>query len=319
MPTSTVKTQLRTSFKHLRIPIRGYRFAVKITVWAMLVAGGGVLALQPLIWCRLGGVLLLGLMFAHAAELQHEALHNLGFRKAWANTAAGTLLGIPLGISFAAYRAAHLRHHRYLGTPQNREFFDYGDQYGTDVEKSRLASARTWVSRFLMIQHFCAVAKELVLCSFSRRKFEGETETTSRRIRGNYRVIFIALVLSLAVSVLLGRALTIWLWLVPLLVAAPTHAFVELPEHYRCETLDEDPFKNTRSIRSNWIMTWFTNGNNFHVEHHLMPNLPMSQLPALHVEIKDRLEYYHPTYRDFFRSLLPQTDTRRDSVPTERI
>lgn len=288
-------------------------------VCAMLVAGGGALALQPLIWCHLGGILLLGLMFAHAAELQHEALHNLGFNRAWANTAAGILLGIPLGISFAAYRAVHLRHHRYLGTPQNREFFDYGDQYGTDVRKSRLASARKWVSRFLMIQHFCEVAKELVLCSKSRRKFEGETETTSRRIRRNYRIICCALVLFVALSILLGEALIIWLWLLPLLVAAPIHAFVELPEHYRCETLDEDPFKNTRSIRSNRLMTWFTNGNNFHVEHHLMPNLPMSQLPVLHAEIKDRLEYYHPTYRDFFRSLLSEKDTRQDTVSTERI
>jgi fatty acid desaturase len=316
--TSTAKVQLRTAFKHLRVPVKGHKFAVKIMVCATIVVCGGALALQPLLWYRLSGILLLGLMFAHAAELQHEALHNLGFNRAWANTVAGTLLGIPLGISFAAYRAAHLRHHRYLGTPQNREFFDYGDQYGTDAREGRVAAARKWISRFLMIQHFRAVVKELVLCSIGRREFEGETGTTSRRIRRNYRLICLALIGFVALSVFLGEALVMWLWLLPLLVAAPVHAFVELPEHYRCETLVEDPFKNTRSIRSNRLMTWFTNGNNFHVEHHLMPNLPMSQLPALHVEIKDQLEYYHPTYRDFFRSLLATKDARRAAASTER-
>ena len=51
-------------------------------------------------------------------------------------------------------------------------------------------------------------------------------------------------------------------------------------------------------------MTWFTNGNNFHVEHHLMPNLPIERLPDLHSEVRERLRYLEPGYVHYFRQLI---------------
>jgi fatty acid desaturase len=51
-------------------------------------------------------------------------------------------------------------------------------------------------------------------------------------------------------------------------------------------------------------MTWFTNGNNYHVEHHLMPNLPIERLADLHAEVRDQLLYYQPGYLKYFRDLI---------------
>ena len=88
------------------------------------------------------------------------------------------------------------------------------------------------------------------------------------------------------------------------LYTAPVHAQDEMPEHYRCDLTSTDPFRNTRTIESNAFMTWFTNGNNYHVEHHMMPNLPIERLHDLHGAIAPRIRYYHRTYRQFYSALL---------------
>jgi fatty acid desaturase len=312
-PPGPTAAEVRASLKHLRGQVRNDVFVLKIAICGVLIAGGGVLALSSSWWERIPGILLLGCMFAHAAELQHQALHNTGFRKQRANTISGIALGVPMVISFAAYRASHLRHHRYLGTPMNAEFFDYGDQYGAAGKRSRAAALLSWLIRFSMAHHYRQFAVSLGR-SLLGRDFDGENPTISRRIRRDHLIILSVLTAMTAASVALGQALVLWLWLAPLvLVAGPVHALIELPEHFQCETLSLDPFANTRTIRSNRLMVWFTNGNNFHVEHHLMPNLPIEQLTELHAEVKDRLRYFHPGYADYFSRLLKRMPPVRDA------
>jgi fatty acid desaturase len=91
------------------------------------------------------------------------------------------------------------------------------------------------------------------------------------------------------------------MWLVPLLfVAAPVHAIIEMPEHYHCDTGSTEVFANTRTIRSNDFLTWFTNGNNFHVEHHLLPAVGVERLRELHERIAPRIDHLYPSYVAFF-------------------
>ncbi|MFD7503696.1 fatty acid desaturase family protein [Streptomyces sp. NPDC059850] len=284
--------------------MRGRIFTAKLALCLALTGAGVLLAVQPAWWARAMGVVLTGCMFAHAAELQHETLHHLAYRKPRVNRVVGVALGLPMLISFTAYQVTHLRHHRDLGTPRNREFFDYGNQYGTPEQRSRLGAAASWCVRFTMLHHYAQFTRD-VARSLVGRNIDGERPHTSRRIRHEHLLTFAVLLALVAVSVLLGRGVVVWAWLLPLvLVAAPVHALVELPEHHRCETLNRSPFANTRTIRSNVLMTWFTNGNNYHVEHHLMPNLPIRQLPELHAVVQDRLRHFHPSYRDYFSKLI---------------
>ena len=82
------------------------------------------------------------------------------------------------------------------------------------------------------------------------------------------------------------------------------HALIELPEHYRCDTDSTDSFRNSRSIRSTPFLTWFTNGNNLHVEHHLLPGLPIERLHELHERIAPRIKYLCPTYVSFLAEVI---------------
>ncbi|MFF7231774.1 fatty acid desaturase [Streptomyces sioyaensis] len=292
---------LRKELGHIRRPIDGRIFALKLAVLCSLISVGVALVLSGSVWRMAVGIILCGLMYAHAIELQHEALHGTGLRSRRGNALVGVLLGIPMLISFAAYRAAHMRHHRRLGTPENREFFDYGDQYGFG-SGSKVHDVLLWIYRFSMIGHY---VNFLVVCVklAAGRPLPDEKPAAMRAIRRDHALMSAILIVTVVTSVVTHSLLAVWLWLVPLAIANPVHALIELPEHYRCQTDTTDVFRNTRSIRSTWLMTWFTNGNNFHVEHHFMPSLPIAQLGELHLALAGRHHYYHRTYRGFFRSL----------------
>jgi fatty acid desaturase len=296
-PADTTRPRIRIADINSRSSDVTFGLKCAIFLFLLLYAAQGALAA---FWAyRVLGTIGLGLMFAHAVELQHQALHYLGFRNRRLNAITSIVLGLPMLVSFAGYQASHLRHHRLLGTAQNKEFFDYGDQYGA----SCAASIWTWALRFLMLSHYRQFFANLWL-TVRGREFPDEMPDVSKRMRRDHWVMLAAIALLGAISVVFYRPLILWLWLVPLcLVAAPAHALIEMPEHYRCDTRKTDVYANTRTIRSNPLLTWFTNGNNFHVEHHLMPGLPIERLPDLHEHIAAHIQNYNSTYVDFYRSL----------------
>ena len=289
--------QLALEFKS---KTNGCVFGMKVTLWVLLTIWGVEAALSSSWPIAVAGTLLTGLMFAHGVELQHQALHNTGFQSRLLNEIAGIALGAPMLVSFALYQVSHLRHHRHLGTPKNHEFFEYGDQYG----RGGLSAVRHVFLRFSMIQHYwgflAGTARALLI-----RRFPGETAPVSRRIRRDHLVMLGALLAVGAISHFLGGKFLLYGWLLPLLlVAAPVHALIELPEHYRCDTDSTDSFRNSRSIRSTPFLTWFTNGNNLHVEHHLLPGLPIERLHELHERIAPRIKYLCPTYVSFLAEVI---------------
>jgi ferredoxin len=66
--------------------------------------------------------------------------------------------------------------------------------------------------------------------------------------------------------------------------------------------------KNTRSIRASWVGYWFTNGNNYHVEHHWLPAVPNDRFAELHRSVEGEIHHLEPSYwtfySKFFRHLL---------------
>lgn len=275
-------------------------FGMKLVLYATGLAFGASAALSGLPPLQAAGMLLLGTMFAHGVELQHQALHGQGFRHRRLNECVGVLLGLPMLVSFAAYQASHLRHHRDLGTPRNREFFDYGDQYGT----GRVATLLTWLKRLLMPAHYLAFLRQAVRAVFGL-PVPGEGEAVAHRIRRDHLAMLAAIAALTTASLLEGAPVVVLAWLAPLvLVASPLHALIEMPEHYRCEVTSTDVMRNTRTIRTNAFMTWLTNGNNYHVEHHLMPGLPIDRLHDLHAAIADEIVHLYPSYRAFYADVL---------------
>lgn len=269
--------------------IDGRIFGCKLLGWLALLLSGLALMHQTSHGAIAAGVVLTALAIAHGIELQHQALHGTGFRTRRFNDIAGVLLGLPLLISYSQYRDRHLHHHRHVGTPQDEEFFQF--------RAARGASLARRLVELLMLAHWWRVACRIgaaVVDTAGRRPMPSRLARRS----SHEHLLFLAWVTGLIGSAALGW-LSIWPWLlVALACAAVVHTLIEWPEHAGCEFLP-DPYRNTRTIRSNRLMTWFTNGNNYHVEHHLLPSVPPERLAELHRRIAPRLKFCDASYGAF--------------------
>lgn len=287
--------------------IHSHVFVAKLAVWGLLM-GAGLGAVATGVWpVVLLGQVVLGLMFVHAVELQHQCLHRAAFRTAGLHRVVGVLLGLPMLVGYSHYRARHLHHHRWVGTERDREFFAYDHQ----ALRSWWGLARhAWNPRRLWTVGI-SIAEALRGNASADARHAGE----ARAIRHEYLLLGSLLVLLVAATLLTGSSFPLLAWLLPLLlVAEPVHFLIELPEHFDCDRPEGDVLANTRSIDSNWWMAWFTNGNNFHVEHHYQPQVPVENLPALHELLRTSIKHRAVTYREFMTEVVtPRLSDRSDT------
>lgn len=266
-------------------------FGWRVGLWAALIAAGAWLSTLGPWWVQAVGIVLLGAAMAHGVELSHQALHHTGFESRRLNEVLGVAMGLPMLVSFYEYRINHLKHHALLGTPENKEFFDYGDETWT---------LKGLALRFFMLRHYLSFTGRLAKAMAGRTVGDYHPRY-QRQVQSFYWISAAALLALAAWCWAVGSALPLVVWLVSLLlVASPIHALIEMPEHFGCNPQSTSAFDNTRTIRSNAFMRWFTNSNNFHVEHHLWPNVPLQRVHELHERCQSWSHHFNPGYRQFY-------------------
>lgn len=268
-------------------------FILKFAIWASAI-GLGIYLVSLGRWYTQGvGVILVALMFAHGVELEHQALHGTGTGKRWLDMKLGFILGLPLLISVSHYRDRHLHHHQHVGTDDDSEFFQFSKE--DNDRPLRL------LGNLLMLPHWLRVSR-LVWASWTGgdigRVYNRSNERPIRTDYAVFGVIVIAAVVAFGVfypvnAVLLGA----------FPIAACLHTMLELPEHWGCAKT-ASVFENTRTIRAGWLATWFTNGNNFHVEHHLAPALRPEALHVFHERIASHIVHQNHSYFDLIQDLI---------------
>ena len=262
------------------------RFARRMAEQAVLWCAGCALVISGTP-AALAGVLLIGVAYARNLEFVHECLHATALPRARANAIAGTLLAIPMLVSFERWRREHMQHHRDVRV----EGFRY--------EYERLTTVREYLVHSFMLRHFAEAAR--CIARDDRR----------------YRAVTLALAAVAGVALLVHSWVPLVLWLAPLPVAALVHAHVELPEHFGLDGIaSTDPLRNSRVIPANRFVTWLVNANNYHAIHHWKPRLPVASLPAAYAALApDAVETtsYAAFYRSFFARLVRQ---RHDDART---
>lgn len=266
--------------------------ALIAVAWAALAWGPG--------WLAILTVIPLGLGYAHLVELQHECLHEHAFRRRGLNRFCGIICGMFMLSSFWHYKHDHLRHHAFLGTPQNREFFNY-----------RFRDLNRWkgigfLRAALNLGRYRTVGADIVR-SYLGRPIPGvPRDRDARKIRSEYRLLGAAVVAATVYTVLTGDLVFVYAWLLPaVLVAEPAHFMIELPEHFGLNTqTDANVLTNTRTITASRFAQWYTNYNNLHTAHHYHQGVPMAQITRLQTLIADQVVPVETSYWSFYRKVL---------------
>jgi fatty acid desaturase len=274
-------------------------FTAKFSLGVVLVAGcWAAIAIIPTWEIIIPSAVVLGLVYAHLVELQHECLHEHAYNQRWLNRLVGFICGIPMMSSYWHYKYDHLRHHAYLGTPQNSEFFNY--RFSSLDSPAGFARGCFHLGRYLNV--LANIGRSLL-----GRTNPAVTKTiAAKKIRTEYIGFAVVLAVAIAVSIFIGNPLVLFAWVIPaLLVAEPTHFLIELPEHFGLNTQsDPNVLSNTRTVTGSRLAKWFTNGNDLHTAHHFHQGVPMARVADLYKMIEDRVETVDHSYWSFYKKVL---------------
>jgi len=223
--------------------------------------------------------------------VMHEAAHRTLFDNRRLNDWVGNWLSAyPIWSDVAPYRAYHLKHHKYTGTPDDP---DLGLASGFPITPS---SFRRKVWRDLSGQTGWKQARGVFLRDMGwlkrpNQRSLGMSEGEQPDV-GWHKVAPVAITNAVLLGILTaaGYPLLYLLWVVSWLT---TYRFVtrirSIAEHGMVRD-QLDPVGNTRTTITSWWERLFLAPNlvNFHLEHHLMMTVPHHNLPRMHRLLQQR-------------------------------
>ncbi|WP_416137796.1 fatty acid desaturase [Halomonas sp. HK25] len=247
----------------------------------------------PLAW------LVIGSRQRGLANLLHSASHNTLARNRYWNLIAGTVLsGYLVGQKYVLYCYTHVtQHHGHLGDPIHDP--DFQQHLAAGLYEKQTKAKFLWA---YVVKALLGMKVPQYLRYVYRDRFMGQVPARyNNRIISHrtdtwlFTLIWVAL---LAASLLFG--VFHWLivfWLVPLVTSSMIVGwFIEMAEHFPLVRESRDRLYMTRNRNGNRFERFLTgvHHDNYHLEHHLNPNVPMWHLPKSQAV---RLE--NPIYREW--------------------
>ena len=227
-----------------------------------------------------------GIILTFLFTLEHEATHQTPFASVWVNEVVGRLCGVVLLLPFEWFRYFHLAHHRWTNIA------------GRDPELEGLKPEtwRAWVWHVSGLPYWAAQVRLLGQLCAGRGMAQFVPAGARGRVVAEARGMAL-IYLCVAVSLWWSPVL-VWVWLVPALLGQPVLRLYLLAEHGDCPQLS-DMFQNTRTTFTTALVRFLAWNMPYHVEHHVMPQVPFHQLPALHGLMKDELRVTAEGYAAF--------------------
>ena len=219
---------------------------------------------------RITGTLVIALALHVFALLLHDGVHHSLLPDRRLNRWASVLLGASVLISASAYQAMHERHHIFLGDPRDP------DDYHNYTGDRRMVWAMHYVR--LLLGSFLYLA--LIPVMVAKRG----TRVERRRVVTEYALLA---ALYAVAWFLVPHPVLVHAWLLPILPAGIMFNIRSLAAHGITDT--SDPLLASRSIDAHPVVAFLFRNENYHLEHHLFPEIPSYNLKTVHRMVYPRM------------------------------
>lgn len=216
------------------------------------------------------GVLVSAVAINALVLLLHEGMHHTLFARPFWNRWVSFLCGIPVLMSFSAYQVMHLRHHSFLGDPRDP------DDYANYTTRPR----RLWLMHFLRLA--LGAFLYLLFIPWLALKYGNR----GQRIRVVQEYALLVPIVALAIAFIPGEVL-LWAWLFPAIVTGYMTNIRGFTQHGITDA--HDPFLASRTMKPPRLVAFCLLNENYHLEHHLFPEVPSYHLGELHALLWPRL------------------------------
>jgi fatty acid desaturase len=195
---------------------------------------------------------------------------------------AGFLLLLP----FEWFRSFHLAHHRWT----NIEGKD------PELEGGKPETLRAWVWHVSGLPYWFSAGSLMARLLAGRAEEVWVAEGARPRLVREARVMVLAYA-GVALSLFWTDA-AFWLWILPVLLGQPFLRLYLLAEHGDCPRV-ADMLLNTRTTFTNRLVRFLAWNMPYHVEHHVLPQVPFHRLPDLHAAMRAELRVTAEGYAAF--------------------
>ncbi|CAM3551575.1 fatty acid desaturase [Arcobacter aquimarinus] len=213
----------------------------------------------------------------------HELVHRTVFKTTWLNEFFLKLFSFLTWNNYIYFEESHKRHHLYT----------LHDNLDREVILPLSPEYNQWIYLFTFnIPFFLRNLKSIVYNSFGKisgvwgnELFPKEDLNKRQKLFNFARIIlfghiFLALIFIFTKNyeclLIITFAPFIGNWL---------NRMMAISQHINMQKNINDFRKNSTSIRLNWFLSMLYSNMNYHIEHHLYPNVPFYNLPILSKEI----------------------------------
>lgn len=214
--------------------------------------------------------LVVGYVYYQYQFLLHEASHAVLFSSRKANDLLGKCFGILTGYTFSSYRSNHMKHHKFLGTnldPENGNFVN------DDKSKTKL----------LLLKAFFFIDASNQFLSFFRKNETNSTKIKSTILYSFLLYIFVVLLFNFFNhwNFIQTAIFTLSLVLPIITLTFFLNRLRTIKEHPLGKVYEDTLFTVTHSRGFLWNYLCAAFNFNYHLEHHLMPEISSLHYPRV--------------------------------------
>ncbi len=283
--------------------------------WAIMIAAGAIAIHVDRIPVYLAAGFVIGSRIQCLAVMMHDACHGMLFSNRRVNDLIGDLfVAYPLGFSIHLYRANHMHHHRYTNTMRDRDYRVQRRDPDQHFPKSGGAMAWLLVRSAVGLNYYRMARDSRVWAPFANFHNPG-------RFGFDYRL---ALRIRYVVWAVLFYGLILWSplrWQILGLLMIPQFIWANVFNRIRAMAehngvADERELNGTRTVIPTLLDRFLIAPFNvsYHLEHHLFPSVPWTNLRRLHTHLMTDPSYAadaHITrgYWGVIKELMPPPST----------
>jgi fatty acid desaturase len=247
-----------------------------------LVVAGGWLAYLSLgtVWV-IPAFFLYGTIYAFAEAMEHELRHRTPFKTSWMNEAVHWIICFMTWREQIYSRWNHAQHHTYTHMTAS-------SPVDAEIALPRPTNYFKLATDFVRLSHGIQHLGNIVLHSLgivSKSAKAVVPEVEYRRMFWNSRLILAAYLGVFAWAIAAGSWLPIVFLFLPRAYGAWLHELLAITQHTGLRENELDHRFSTRTVKLNPLLQFLYWNMNYHVEHHMFPNVPFHALPKLRAAI----------------------------------
>jgi fatty acid desaturase len=238
--------------------------------------------------------LLQGTIFIAYSNAAHECTHDMMTPNKKMNRLLGSFWMTPLLINFTVHKNYHLKHHANTTCEGDPEYnFEY------DVFpnlKSYFLNMAKWLTIYDPLHR---LNWRHSLSAIKNEKTDLLTSDSKiKKAKHDFISLLIWICFCVMATIFFPWQMIAGYW-IPVCIFMPITAYITaVPEHYDVK-YGRDSLSNTRTIRTNPIISLLFWHFNFHTAHHYNPSVPFYSLPKLHKKISSKIKYNEKSYLGF--------------------